>query len=113
MCVARGWLVAACASLAVLVGPLGAQEENAFKKIAWARGPVVGDLGDEAEIRVPAGCLFADAKGTSQFMELTQNPTSGNERGVVLCGAGEAKSEPWFVIFSYDASGYVRDDDKD
>lgn len=82
-------------------------------KIPWARGPVVGKLGDVAEVRVPANCRFADAKGAKQFMEATQNPPSGAEQGVLLCrGTAPNDSSFWFVIFEYNASGYVRDDDK-
>ena len=42
-----------------------------------------------------------------------ENPSSGREMGVVLCstGAGEEK-DFWFVVFEYDASGYVKDDEK-
>lgn len=44
-------------------------------------------------------------------MELTQNTTNPNERGVVYC-EGEAENG-WFVVFTYDASGYVKDDERD
>src|SRR3989442_12674725 len=44
------------------------------------------------------------------FLEATQNNASGNERGVLLCPANGA-NDTWFVLFSYDESGYVKDDE--
>ena len=82
-------------------------------KIPWAVGPVIGKLGDVAEVRVPANCRFTDAKGAKQFMEATQNPPSGAEQGVLLCrGSAPNDSSFWFVTFEYNPSGYVRDDEK-
>lgn len=79
-------------------------------KIPWAKGPMKGLLGSEASINVPAGCLFTGVDGVRSFLEATQNNASGNERGVLLCPAN-GTSETWFVLFSYDESGYVRDDE--
>ena len=93
----------------------GAQqaEESPLAKIPWAQGPLVGKLGDVAEVKVPANCRFTDAQGAKQFMEATQNPPSGTEQGVLLCrGTAAADSSFWFVVFEYNASGLVRDDDK-
>src|SRR5258705_2161830 len=79
-------------------------------KIPWARGPAKGALGSEATINVPAGCLFTGRDGVKTFLTVTENPVSGNERGVIMCQS-EASPDPWFVLFSYDQSGYVRDDE--
>ncbi len=79
-------------------------------KIPWVKGPTKGVLGTEATIGVPAGCLFTGMDGVKIFLEVTENPVSGNERGVVLCQS-DANPAPWFVLFSYDQSGYVRDDE--
>jgi len=54
-------------------------------KIPWVKGPTKGVLGTEATIGVPAGCLFTGMDGVKIFLEVTENPVSGNERGVVLC----------------------------
>lgn len=99
---------------ALLAAPLAAQSKPAFDDIPWERGPVLGSLGSDAEVRVPAECLYTGAAGTKQFMELTENPVDGTERGVVLCNTEAADStSPWFIVFSFSASGYVKDDDKD
>ena len=107
-------------TLALLLGaaaPGLAQESegNAFSKIPWETGPALGDLGAEARVAVPDDCLFTGADGTRQFMELNENPTSGIERGTVLCrlvdGNGETQAT-WFAVFEYDNGGYVKDDEK-
>jgi uncharacterized membrane-anchored protein len=107
-------------TLALLLGhalPGLAQEsqDDAFSKIPWQHGPLVGQLGKEAQVAVPDDCLFTDADGTRQFMELNQNPVSGIERGTVLCRIADAKGETattWFAVFEFDESGYVKDDEK-
>jgi uncharacterized membrane-anchored protein len=85
------------------------QQEN---PIVWQDGPIDGKLGDVAAIKVPEGFRFADAAGARKFLELTQNPASGRELGVLL--SPQAKdNEFWFVIFEFEESGYVKDDEKD
>jgi len=79
-------------------------------KIPWTKGPLKGVLGGEATIGVPANCLFTGTDGVKMFLEVTENPVSGNERGVVMCQEANS-AEPWFVLFSYDKSGYVKDDE--
>lgn len=106
-----------CGLVVCLASPLFAQDqqEDPFASIPWQEGPVLGDLGDEAQVRVPGSCLFTGADGTEQFLELTQNPTNGQERGVLFCkieSQGEVTGS-WFVVFEYDESGYVKDDEKD
>lgn len=96
--------------LAVCLTLLPATAAAQLEKIPWAKGPTKGQLGSEASINVPANCLFTGVNGVKMFMEATQNNASGRERGVVLCPGNET-SETWFVLFSYDESGYVRDDE--
>ena len=96
--------------LAVCLAFLPAAAAAQADKIPWARGPAKGALGSEATINVPAGCLFTGRDGVKTFLAVTENPVSGNERGVIMCQS-EASPDPWFVLFSYDQSGYVRDDE--
>ena len=96
--------------------PLGAQESqepSAFERIPWQTGPTLGDLGGESQIQVPEGCLFTGAAGSVQFLELTENPAAGNERGTVVCNLNTEGIEPWFVVFSYVDMGHVKDDERD
>ncbi|HEY9226504.1 MAG TPA: DUF2167 domain-containing protein [Gemmatimonadaceae bacterium] len=82
-----------------------------FDRISWSTGPADGPLGTVGQVRVPPFCRFTGEKGAKTFMEATENPPSGNEVGVLLC-ASASDSSQWFVVFSYDASGLVRDDEK-
>jgi uncharacterized membrane-anchored protein len=100
--------------LALPAGELAAQDSAAMAKfhaIPWKEGPTDGAL-VEAQVRVPEGCRFAEAAGTREFLEFTENPVSGNERGVLLC-RGEGDQRSWFVIFTFDDIGLVKDEEKD
>ena len=85
-----------------------AQEpSNPLASLPWQEGPITGKLGDVASIAVPEGYQFVDSDGASKFLELTQNPSHGNELGVVVSNDGS-----WFVIFRFSDDGYVKDDDR-
>ena len=86
--------------------PLVAQE------IEWTEGPTVGRLGDVAQIQVPAGYQFSGASGAQRFLELTENVPSGRELGILIPDV-EDDTQFWFVIFEFDESGYVKDEDRD
>jgi uncharacterized membrane-anchored protein len=77
-------------------------------EIKWQKGPSVGDLGDKAQVKVPAGYVFADANDTRSIMEANQNPTNGREIGFVALDG-----ENWYAVFEFDDAGYVKDDEKD
>jgi len=108
-------------TLALLLAPVTpglAQDsaDDAFSKIPWQPGPVLGDLGAEAQVATPDDCTFTGAEGTRQFMELSQNPVNGRERGTVLCrivDAGGETQATWFAVFEFDDGGYVKDDEKE
>jgi uncharacterized membrane-anchored protein len=115
------WVFAAVFSLAG-VSTLTAQESDTdrkaerrrlFESISWDEGPVTGALGSEAKVQVPADCRFTGAPGTKVFLELNENPTDGDERGTVICPGPDENSGMWFVVFTYRASGYVKDDERD
>lgn len=96
--------------LAVLPAQVKGQDatEKALSKIKWTIGPANGNLGDVAELQVPAGYILADADGTRKLLKLWGNPTSGAELGLLM-----ETNEGWSVLFEFDRSGYVKDDDKD
>ena len=75
--------------------------------VKWQKGPSTGNLGDVAEVQVPAGYVFAGANDTKTIMEANHNPVSGRELGF-LSPAGEG----WFAVFEFDDVGFVRDDEK-
>lgn len=78
--------------------------------LPWQQCPCVGDLGN-ATVDVPEGMAFLDKTSVPTFMEMLHNTVDGDEQGVIL---GETDTgESWFVIFSFDNTGYVKDDEKD
>jgi uncharacterized membrane-anchored protein len=109
------------ALVATLAIPTTASAQDAssgralFNSIKWEFGEKEVDIGNVAEFTVPTHCRYTDAEGAKTFMILTENPPSGREQGVLLCGdiGGDSTSgqKPWFVVFSFDESGYVRDDE--
>ena len=84
----------------------GAEESNA-PKIDWQTGPTVAKLGSIAQINIPEGFLFAGPDDTRTLLDLMQNPTSGQELGLMM----EA-NDHWFVLFEFDPVGYVPDEEK-
>ena len=105
-------LIAVAVAAWVALGVVGdsdvmfAQDRN----IDWQVGPGTGQLGNVAQIRIPEGYRFAGKDGVRAFMELTQNPVSGTELGVML--PPEGTKDGWFVVFQFNSVGYVKDDEK-
>ncbi|MEN6627960.1 MAG: DUF2167 domain-containing protein [Candidatus Sumerlaeia bacterium] len=76
-------------------------------KLKFQKGPGVGNLGGAAEIKIPEGFVFLEAKDTQTLLEAMENPTGGDELGFIA-----PASLDWFVVFEFDDSGYVKDDEK-
>jgi uncharacterized membrane-anchored protein len=83
-----------------------------FASIEWLTGPSKGRLGDIGEIEVPKGCRLTQERGATTFLELSQNIPDGDEVGLLLCDDASDDDRQWFVIYTYDESGYVKDDEK-
>jgi uncharacterized membrane-anchored protein len=88
-------------------GPDAAQKSP----IDWKPGPLVASLGRNAEIQIPEGYLFADAKGTRKLLELTHNIVGGSEVGAIV-PMPDSTRDGWFVVFEFREIGYVKDDEK-
>jgi uncharacterized membrane-anchored protein len=106
----------------LLATPLSAQDEgenqdpwadknSPLHRIEWTDGGQQVDIGAIAEFTIPAACRYAGAKGARDFLHMTENVPTGREQGVLLCRGTVAGERPWFVIFSFDPSGYVKDDE--
>ena len=87
------------------VDPAKAQEGK--PSIDWVTGPAEGKLGSIATVAVPETYIFAGPDDTRKLMEAMQNPTSGDEMGFLAPTEGE-----WFIVFEYDDSGHIADDEK-
>ena len=83
-----------------------------FASIEWLTGPSKGRLGEVGEIEVPKGCRLTQERGATTFLELSENIPDGDEVGLLLCDDRSDDDRQWFVIYTYDASGYVKDDEK-
>ena len=97
--------------LALAPWPSTAQDKSEGSPVArldWQHGPTVARIGSQARLNLPKGYMFANAADTRKFLELTENIPSGKELGLL---ADEKLT--WFVIFSFDDVGYVKDDEKD
>ena len=80
--------------------------EAELKKLAWQLGPSEARIGEKATIKVPDGYLFLDDKNTKRFLELAGNPPRDGHYLFT------PQSLEWFAVFSFDPSGYVKDDEK-
>jgi uncharacterized membrane-anchored protein len=81
--------------------------------ITWQKGPLTASLGGVAEIQVPKGYKFTDAAGTRRLLELNQNPTSGDEVGLMMPVLDPgSKSQDWFMLFEFHETGYITDEEK-
>ncbi len=78
-----------------------------FRALPWQEGPTTASLGGIAQIDVPEGFQFVGKPGAGKFMELMENPSDGQELGVLL-----NTESFWFVVFQFSERGYVKDDDR-
>jgi uncharacterized membrane-anchored protein len=111
----QGWrFLFAALILALAFAGVTAQEQPSQKeeqpKIPWQVGPTTGQLGDIAQINIPKGFRFTGKAGTQQLLVLTHNVPSGSELGAVV---GDDATSTWFMIFEFQDTGYVKDDEKD
>lgn len=117
-----GWgRVRVAVVLAWCLGVLGAMataradEFSPFLGLHFADGPMNASLGSIAQLQVPKSYRFLDSQGAAEFLRITHNIPTGRELGVVM-PSHEAMKDPknqWFMLFSYEEIGYVKDDEKD
>jgi uncharacterized membrane-anchored protein len=101
-------VLAAAARPAAAQGPPPDPEaQRKFDAIVWQHGPCTVNVGDLAQVKVPAGYKFTGAAGARSLLELLHNPTSPRDLGL-LC----PEKLEWFITFDFDAVGYVKDDEK-
>jgi uncharacterized membrane-anchored protein len=108
---ARAFLVLCVVALFPVRGTAQESGRSIFDVIKWQDGPSTGILGLHADLGVPSYCKFGDSDGAKVFLRATGNIPSGREVGVLLCDP-KRDSSYWFVVFDFDESGYVKDDEK-
>lgn len=99
--------ILALIAFASMLSMVAHAQTPSLEGVKWQEGPSIGDLSGTAEVRIPAGYVFAGANDTRVLMEEMQNPTSGKEMGFIAPAGLD-----WFVVFEFDDVGYVRDDEK-
>ncbi len=100
-------LIVVICGLALAALPLRAQDTSPKAKLNVLEGPTKASLGTVAEIQVPAGYHFLDGNGTRTLLKASGEPVSGKELGWL-----RPTNAHWSVIFEFDDTGYVKDDDK-
>ncbi len=80
---------------------------STYEGVKWQKGPSVGQLGVNAQVKVPDGYLFAGALDTRTIMEANRNPITNRELGFIA-----PAGEDWFAVFEFDDVGYVNDEEK-
>jgi uncharacterized membrane-anchored protein len=79
------------------------------QSISWEPGPCKGQLGAYAELIVPEGYVFAGPADAQTFMELNENIPAPMTMGVLQ---PIAEDESWFLVFEYQETGHVSEDEK-
>jgi uncharacterized membrane-anchored protein len=77
-----------------------------LQKLSWQRGPGEGAIAGKAKIAIPEGFAFLDEGNTRRFLELMGNPPRDGHYMIAPAALD------WFAVFSFDAVGYVKDDEK-
>ena len=95
-------LLLPCLAWAVTEQEVGVE----LKKLAWQNGPISAEIAGKAKIKIPQNYAFLDEKNTRQFLELAGNPPQDGHYLIA------PQSLQWFAIFSFDQSGYIKDDEK-
>lgn len=83
-----------------------AQQADPIEQLHWQIGPATVNVGTNAQLRLPDGYRFLDAAQSMKFMELTQNIPGENEFVLV------PNNSNWWTVFTFNDSGYVKDDEK-
>jgi uncharacterized membrane-anchored protein len=93
--------------------PTPADRAEAIKRLKEHLGAIDGPakgvaVGDEATLDVPAGYWFVPASSAKRFDELMENLSDPGAAGVLVRGELETT-----IYFTFDAIGYVNDDERD
>lgn len=83
------------------------EEHNPLADLEWQVGPLTSDIAAKASLKLADDSFaFLDEANSRKFLELTGNiPESGNFTLLSV-------KDDWFALFTFDPSGYVKDDEK-
>jgi uncharacterized membrane-anchored protein len=95
------------ALLLACLGEAAVAQQNPVAGLPWQEGPVTVKLGTHATLNVPDGYAFLDAAGTRSLREVMHDPPSNGDQYTLA-----PKPIKWIALFSYQDTGYVKDDEK-
>lgn len=102
-------------SIHILMTPLIAQAQEAASEgpppptMNWEEGPKEIKLGNQlATLKIGKDYIYANPKDTNALMEYYGNIPDEGSLGMVRSAQ---ENSHWFVLLTYDPSGYVKDDD--
>lgn len=95
------------APLVACLGTSAIAQDNPASKLPWQRGPTTVQLGSHASLSVPEGFEFLDASGTRALNIQMQNPAGDTDEYALADASGD-----WVAYFSYEDTGYIKDDEK-
>jgi uncharacterized membrane-anchored protein len=78
-----------------------------FRNLPWQRGPASADVGGKATIKLGPQDAFLGDQGTKKLLALMGNPARDGHYALVPTTA-----EDWVGVFTFNPTGYVKDDDK-
>jgi uncharacterized membrane-anchored protein len=83
------------------------RDRNIMMNLNWIKGPTKVSVGSNATFNIPKGFVFLNPKDTETLMELFHNPKSSQNRYYF-----SPEDMHWFGLFSYENTGYIKDDEK-
>ena len=75
----------------------------------WKVGPASLELGHDVKLDLPNGYRFLPKEYATKVLERNGNYHNENLLGLI---AASSESEDWFVVVTFDAEGYIKDDEK-
>lgn len=88
---------------------LKAKYEKVINALPWKTGPGQQSLGGRAELKFSHEYRFLDSAGAKSRLKLAGNRMDDRD----ILGMVEHLKDNWWVVFEFDAIGYVKDDEKD
>ena len=103
-------LIAGLAATFALIGSAVAQDQNdlisKIQALGWIRAPATAPIAAVAHIKLTNGQMALGASDSSTFLQLNGNPPADSNFVI------SAPQFRWFAVFTFDPSGYVKDDEK-
>jgi len=100
-------LLALVLSVQLFASSATERDRNIMMNLDWIKGPTKVSVGSNATFDVPKGFIFLNPKDTETLMEIFQNPRSSQNRYYF-----SPEDMSWFGLFSYENTGYIKDDEK-